>query len=77
MSKWQRVQWDNEGYVTAPPMLVDYWALMPCLVRFINLDNTVSLGVSSRNRLIGEDSTYTAVYVAQIEYPSFDESEHG
>jgi hypothetical protein len=50
---------------------------MPCLVRFINFDNTVSLGVSSRNRLNGEDSNYKAVYVTQIEYPSFEESEHG
>ena len=77
MSEWQRVLWDDEGYVIAPAVIADSWALKTCLVRFVNLDNSVSLGVTSRNRLDGEETYYKAVYVAEITYPPFDGSKHG
>lgn len=77
MNNWQRVLWDDEGYVIAPPMIADTWALKSCLVRFVNYDDTVSLGVTSRNRLNGEDTNYKSVYVAEIIYPPFDDSDHG
>jgi hypothetical protein len=77
MNNWQKVLWDDEGYVIAPPMLADTWALKSHLVRFVNLDNSVNLYVTSRNRLDGEETYYKAIYVAEIIYPPFDDSDHG
>ena len=75
MSKWQRVEWDEEGHVSSPEWLVNQGALWPVLVRFETQShipgepNYINKTVSNRMSLTEEEENYVSIMVAPVIWP--------
>jgi hypothetical protein len=69
MTRWQKVEWDDEGNVIAPEFAVRHGATWPLLARLEHCDGTVGRSATNRYNLSHEKENYLSIHVAPIIWP--------